>query len=408
MTTKELQDLAAQRGIPVKKSDRKAELVEKLAAGTVDQRSAVPAVPAAPTPAAPKPAASSQAQSPVRQTGGHFSFPFDRSQTPDIADRLGRARGDEPLKLPNGGIDQGLMHLESETGKLWSDLAQDPRVPNSDVNRVVDIGHSIGTGNITLNEGLGQLRAMAAGTDNPAVAGRIMQAVDEMQSPPIPALDVPDNVPPFIRAWLEQVASVPTLRQNNRGRGSRGPTYFDQVQDLIQRVSAGDTKAVREWDRLAMGSLLPHESVDGVYPQREINLRTLAPPQYIEQDGKRVLNPEFVQLRDWRLGRTRAPEQAAPARSAPNPDEFPLPPAAPRAKKTAKKLVPPPRVSPLEFQRPAAAPPTASAGAANDLLDRVGSMTVPELKEAAKQLGIPADDMRKNQIIEALEKLTGG
>lgn len=386
MTTSELRTVAKERGVTLGSRDRKPEMVEKIAAATVDR----PTVTPAPSPLAPAKAAVPRAgERPVPRA--NFGFPFDRFRTPDIAGALGRSQGDDTLKIPNGGADQGLLHLDSEIGQLWSDLAADPRASNSELNNIVDLGHAVGAGHVAVSEAAHELQSMMQSVENPAVVARIAEAVRGMSAPPVNLEGLPDNIPPRVRAWLERVAGNPMFRQTNiRGQGNR-ESYFDQAREAIERVARQATEgrggSMHDMSRFFDTQHL-HESIDGVYADNRDRGATFHPPNFVEENGRQVRNPEYAELQNWfRTGQLSAPA----ARPEPNPDEFPLPPGSPKPVKKAAAAVAP------------------ATGGVTELLDSAGTMTIPELRTAAEALGVTgASDMRKNEIIAALEALEGG
>lgn len=235
--------------------------------------------------------------------------PHDFDMGPGVAAKYGRANGDEPLYLPNRGADQGLVHLDSQLGNLWTDLVVDQREPNSTVNAVARIGERVGAGDLSLTAAFKELRGLRV--RDQAVKRRIEQAIGQMDAPgPLPKIDVPRNTPPAIRRWLKEIASVPTMRRKSGPMYHRDQSPLDEAIDLVTRVSNGDRDAAM---RLRSGGIFPHESTDGVYHLRRSAARLFARDHvtgYRDGPGGRVeeitqANPDYPAIREWLRTRPR-------------------------------------------------------------------------------------------------------
>lgn len=175
--------------------------------------------------------------------------------------RRDRPNADEPLHLPNGGSDQGRMHLDSEFGELWQVLYQDDREPNSFVNEIARMGEQVGTGQLPLAQALERLARMKDQATDQTVANRIQRAIDAMDAPPVTVPDLPDTVPASVREALRRLSEIPTARSTKvRGIGRGEPSVFDRKLDIIRRLEAGDEE--RRLDAMLRERNL-HESVDG-------------------------------------------------------------------------------------------------------------------------------------------------
>jgi hypothetical protein len=180
--------------------------------------------------------------------------------SPDAAKTLGRENGDQTLKVPNGGADQGRIHLDSQIGGLWQDLAHDPRAQNSTLNKITDIGNDLGTGKIDVATARERLRALDPG--NSALKDRVDQAIKAMEVPKM-SLDLPSNTPTRVRDVLEKLNGVPAYHVKQDGK-----TPIERLVDAVRTISKGDRndpnydEARRDIEHAA-GRV--HESGDGVY-----------------------------------------------------------------------------------------------------------------------------------------------
>lgn len=172
-----------------------------------------------------------------------------------------RSKADEPIYLPNGGADQGRVHLDSDLGTLWADLYMEDREPNSFINEIAHIGEDVGTGKLPLATALTRLKTMKDRATDSAVADRIQKAIDNMDAPPVTVPDLPDTVPEVVKKALRELAEIPTARRTGQvGMGQRKRSVFDEKLGIILRIDEGDED--RELaERLANRDL--HESVDG-------------------------------------------------------------------------------------------------------------------------------------------------
>ena len=246
-----------------------------------------------------------------------------------VAKQYGRTDGDEPLYLPNRGADQGLVHLDSQLGELWTSLVVDEREPNSTVNAVAHIGEDVGTGKISLDEAADRLRALRV-TDQ-GVAGRIAETITGITEPtPPPRIDVPANTPPVIRQWLEDLAQIPTMRKTRFPGSHRDRSVLDEALDLVRQISAqtpeSRTMSAGEAESKLSGlTHNVHESIDGVYHARRLTGRAFAGPTIVtgyrtgstgRPEPIEEPNPDWPSIRDWFRGR-RATGPSTMTRSRP-------------------------------------------------------------------------------------------
>ena len=260
---------------------------------------------------------------------------FNESTSPATFNREG------DLRAPNGSwsSDQGLIHMDSEIGQLWQDLAKDDRVPTADLNKITVVGQELARGDISLNEANARLNNIRNGLPEGAVKNRFTSALSDLSGPKKPDVSVPDNTPQSVKDWLEKVADTPTF---NKARPGHNKTPFEELQDIVREVSEGKRPLGAESNLGAIGNV--HESTDGYYALRR-------------DAGKVFSTPE---ARRWFMTRpsagqpeaTPAPAKAAKkaAKAAPTVTKAelrsPVPkagneaPSAPKANVTAKGLTP--------------------------------------------------------------------
>lgn len=272
----------------------------------------------------------------------------------NVTEQLGRTQGDEPLRPPNGGADQGALHMDSQIGHLWQDLASDKREPNSVINEIGDIGQDVGRGKITLIDAADRLERLQHKASDPAVKKRIGEAVDEI-SGPHDKPDLPDNVPPEARAWIDSLSQIPTLRRTDvQGmRTSRNePSVYEQALDLVKRAAAGERVDTMEFRNIGHKV---HEMVDGGYVAQRVTGKTWSSPSR--------------ELRQWTRGRPGGP----------------TPPAS-SIEDVAKT----------------------GSQSAEAVMRRLGNTTIPELRQEAARLNIKdAASLGRSDLIEKIaDKLT--
>ena len=252
---------------------------------------------------------------------------------PEVRAKVGR---DDSLKLPNGGADQGIVHMDSSIGSLWQDLASDSRASTGTVNEVLDIGHNLGQGKIDLPTARALIRGIK--TDNPAIRERINKTVAELDVKP-QKYQVPENTPKAIRDILDKLNEIPAYHNKAPGQaGGSGETPFQKIVDLVHAIGNGDEGPGGDM-KLMQAIQNPHESGDGVYAARK-----LAHP--IAPGGSQ--SPEVRNwFRSWR-NKGQAPNvEVTPPRNT----DAAL--ARERATKAAKKAAPA-KVTQAEIKSPVA------------------------------------------------------
>jgi hypothetical protein len=195
-----------------------------------------------------------------------------------------RGEADQELVLPNGGADQGLIHLDSEIGGLWTDLYGDDRPKNSLLNEITDIGHKLGRGQISLDQALDELKRLKQqeGGSSP-IGNRIQSAIDAIDAPKV-ELNFPEGTPDVIKRYVNDVAAFSTARQPGRGGE---PSLVDQLMETIRRIGAGEGDFRSADSDLAAPRTNIHESVDGGYQLQRLGAR-MSPG-----------GPEYQEVRRW-------------------------------------------------------------------------------------------------------------
>lgn len=203
----------------------------------------------------------------VLARGGFREEPVKRAGR-GITDENGRIRPrkrlleDEPIYLPNAGNDQGRVHLDSSIGSLWTDLYADDRPANSLINEIAHIGEDVGTGKLDLSEALTRLKALADRAPNAAVRQRILDVIENLDSPRV-QLDIPESVPDVVKKYLRELERIPSIRKRNVriGVSQRKDSVLDEVMDLIRKIDQGEVSPFQAESLLRQRRV--HESFDG-------------------------------------------------------------------------------------------------------------------------------------------------
>ena len=215
-----------------------------------------------------------------------------------------RPRADEPVYLPNNGNDQGMVHFDSELGKLWSDLYGDDREPNSFINEIAHIGEDVGTGKLPLAQAIERLKRLKGRATDQAVADRIQSAIDRIDAPTVDLPDLPDTVPDAVRRALRQLADIPTARKKGRvGLHYRDKSVLEEKVDIVRRI---DSSGRGPLDRELEGRDL-HESADGAMEMWRIFERLMTPQWVVgyrrDESGRSVPieepNPDWPEIQAW-------------------------------------------------------------------------------------------------------------
>lgn len=192
--------------------------------------------------------------------------PVRHRLVPDNGGRLGthdRPQADEPIRLPNGGVDQGLVHMDSSLGELWQDLYMDDREPNSFVNEIARIGERVGTGEISLDQALDMLKALKGRAGDKAIEERIQNTINDLDAPKVSLPDLPDTVPAVVKDALQKLADIPTARRTGRIGGSHvAQSVLNKKLDIVRKIDAGWPGRLGEADS-ELGNRDLHESADG-------------------------------------------------------------------------------------------------------------------------------------------------
>lgn len=177
-----------------------------------------------------------------------------------------RPNADEPIYLPNGGQDQGFMHLDSEMGQLWQDLYADDREPNSFINEIARMGDEMGKNDLGEAEVIKRLRAMQTRATDKTIADRIGQTADKMDAPPV-QLEFPEGTPVPLQDLIRKLAEIPTARKRSL-KGERVGTgrltdksVVDRKMDIIRKIASGGYRRSFEAEH-DLGVRDYHEGVD--------------------------------------------------------------------------------------------------------------------------------------------------
>lgn len=212
-------------------------------------------------PAAQKPALNKTVPAPVSASGPlQRHRPSFENGSNTLQDR---PNADEPIKMPRMAMTgAGTMHADSAMGQLWNDLYRDDRVPNSDLNRIMELGVSMAHGDRPFDDIMKDLHRMAANEPDPAVAARIQRAFDAIDSPGARVPRLPDTVPAEVKSALDKLSKIPTARKLEPGGGRRlSKSILDEKIDIVKKIDSGEIGPFDLRDTLGKHDL--HESTDG-------------------------------------------------------------------------------------------------------------------------------------------------
>lgn len=206
--------------------------------------------------------------------------------------RRDRANADVPIQLPNGGSDQGALHLDSAIGTLWADLYADDRASNSFLNELADWGQRMsyvreGSSRASLRDILDHFKEMRKRAPDQAVADRIQDTISGLDWPNMDVPDLPDGVPAPVRKYLEELARIPTAHRTGRiGSSSRSQSVLAERAQLIRDIQEGNFDIRRIEFQLKERNV--HESFDGGFDMWRLDEETF--------DRK---NPDSPEIRKW-------------------------------------------------------------------------------------------------------------
>lgn len=260
---------------------------------------------------------------------------FNESTSPATFNR------ESDLRAPNGSwsSDQGLIHMDSEIGQLWQDLAKDNRVPTTDLNKITVVGQELARGDISLNEANARLNTIRNGLPEGAVKNRFTSALSDLSGPKKPDVSVPDNTPQSVKDWLEKVADTPTF---NKARPGHDKTPFEELQDLVKEVSEGKRPLGAESKLGAIGNM--HESTDGYYALRRDAGKVFSTPEarkwFMTRPGAEPAKATPAPAKAAKKAAKAAPTVTKAELRSPVPKAGNEAPSAPKANVTAKGLTP--------------------------------------------------------------------
>jgi hypothetical protein len=235
---------------------------------------------------APTPAKKAASAAPPAPTAPEKYKPVTARNVPTPQGRIttppNRETGDEPFKPPNGGSDQGLIHLDSDIGQLWQNLTMDDRVPNSFVNEIAALGDDMGRQKLTLQQVLDRLREMQGEAPDKFIADRIRETVDNLTVPAAGKLDLPEGMPKTLRDALTKLSEIPTARikATPKERTRVGATVIGEDSVLEKKMAAIRQLMAGEGSTFEIVQALRkrdfHESVDAAPTMWSIMERALA------------------------------------------------------------------------------------------------------------------------------------
>lgn len=194
-----------------------------------------------------------------------------------------RPNADEAIHRPNGGHDQGRMHLDSAIGELWGDLYADDRPANSYINKIAILGEDLGTGKKSLNQAIEELRTLRNQARGSAIGDRVQRTLDQLDAPAAGPLNLPEGTPDVLRRYAEGLADIPTARKPTRN-GGKSP--LDRVLEAIREIAEqkGNVSISEAERKLVVPRTDVHESVDGAtgWMWRLADMLTPGTPGYKE------------------------------------------------------------------------------------------------------------------------------
>lgn len=287
LTAPELAAVAKSLGVDAGARPTKAQLTEQIVQRAVGRRLDESAILGRPVSLPGAPAGSSTKAGPPVRSG--------EQRVTDGSGRIiprTRPNEDEPIHYPNGGQDQGLVHLQSEVGSLWTDLYEDDREPNSFVNEIGRMGDDLGRRKIELSDLVDRLKKMKGRSSDAGVAARIQEAIDKLDAPEVKLPDFAPDTPDFVQKYFRDLAKIPTARRTGRiGTGRIQEPMLDRKLKVLKRMQDGNIsprEGLRELKNMARDST--HEGVDGAYKMWDLE-------QEAFDDGPRGVNK--VAIRAW-------------------------------------------------------------------------------------------------------------
>lgn len=190
-------------------------------------------------------------------------------------------RSAEPIRLPNNGADQGLMHLDSAIGVAWQQLGDDRHLDvggHALGNILTDLGEGITLNRHNSSHALDRLRELR---DRVPAGGRAAQVLDRavarLDAPYRPEPELPAGTPEPLRTLMRELNAIPLVRRGGDTGYGGGEVWHetDRLADAARRWMAGELSPARfegELEQLSMGR---HEMAEGYTEIREAFGRAL-------------------------------------------------------------------------------------------------------------------------------------
>lgn len=351
-TKAELVDVAKAANVAVGSKDTKAALSDRIVQGLVGRRLDSEAIGRVNMPGRAQPAAMEIPKgggvpiSEVKVTGP--LAPLAKGERARAAEDL--AKQAAAVKETGPQVDliphsDARNHGDSALGELWSSLPKNTNEERATANAVEEIAGSISRSSShgnpnALNEAIKGIETLRNNAPE-NVRPQISKALRAMEGPPPEKLNFPDGTPGVLKQIAENLNMIPTARKSGRvGARHHLTSTVNSFMEFLQRMSAGDVN-YRELDAEAHNIFRSHhESTEGAY-------------QMWHQE---VLWREATrEIRAWVRQALDKAEAAAKQ-------------AAPGGEKV-----------------------------------NFGNMTVNEIRDLARQHGVPGvEDLRRNDLIDAL------
>ncbi|MGI5186503.1 hypothetical protein ACQEVZ_60755 [Dactylosporangium sp. CA-152071] len=156
------------------------------------------------------------------------------------------ARSDEPVRLPNNGQDQGLMHLDGAIGVAWQQLGDDRHLAvdgHALGNLLTDLGEGIARRRHDTTHALARLRQLRDQLPAATHAAAVLDtAIARLDAPDRPEPALPAGTPEPLRTLMRELNAIPLVRRGtDTGRGDETAWHeTDRLADLIHRWAAGE------------------------------------------------------------------------------------------------------------------------------------------------------------------------
>jgi hypothetical protein len=186
----------------------------------------------------------------------------------------------EPIRSPNNGADQGLMHYDSALGMLWLGLGKEDRclqVAGRPLgNLVYELAEGISLRQHDTTQALLQLRQIRAQLPGGQVARLVDAAINRLDAPdrPIPAL--PAEAPAPLHTLMAELGAINLVRRGGDYGTAQRWHETDKLADLVTQWLAGRLNPIRFERALRDLARQRHESQEGWIEIRDAVTRALS------------------------------------------------------------------------------------------------------------------------------------